>query len=321
MNNSFSQPKVIYKISFNTKYKNLEFLEAFLAENEEVQGTSSYEVLSTTIDSKPEDIWCLEAYLFDKPDLSSLERSLNKFSDENDLGRITDLALQIIEDKDWVSEYQKQLKPIPIGRFCLGSKDILNNLNPEAEIPIYLEASRAFGTGDHQTTAGCIEAMEYLVENLPSGELKKIFDIGTGSGVLSFVAEKLWPDAEVTGCDIDPVSVEIAQINKEANQSKASFYLNNEEEKSLFTGDKYNLIISNILAKPLISLAPSIKQICHDNAYVILSGFLGNQLPEVEAAYTKNGFVSQKIIIKDDWIIIILKLISSHYPITIDKRY
>ena len=315
MINIFSQPKVIYKINFNTKYKNLEFFETFLDETQDIQGISSYGVESTTIEAEPEDNWCLEAYLFDKPDLNSLEKSLNKFSKDNGLENVSNLAVQIIEDKDWVTEYQKQLKPIQVGRFWLGSKSSLDNYRLESGMPIYLEASRAFGTGEHQTTSGCIEAMEYLAENLSSEALKKILDIGTGSGVLSFAAEKLWPAAKIVGCDIDPISVEIALINKEANQSGISFYLNNEEERSLFTGDKYNLIIGNILAEPLISLGPWIKELCDDKAYVILSGFLEYQLSKVAAAYTKNGFVSQKIIIKNDWVIIILRLIDNNpYP-------
>lgn len=89
-------------------------------------------------------------------------------------------------------EYQKQLKPIIINRFFIGSKFYKNDC-PDKKIPIYIEASREFGTGEHATTSGCIEAMEFL----HNFHFENIFDIGTGTGILCFAAERTWPSAKI----------------------------------------------------------------------------------------------------------------------------
>lgn len=101
-------------------------------------------------------------------------------------------------------------------------------------------------------------------------EFDKIVDIGTGSGILAFVAEKLWFKAKIVGCDVDAVAVEIAKDNMSSNNSKVSFYQNNigkillENNKNA----KFDLIISNILASPLVELSGQIQGMSNKGAYV-----------------------------------------------------
>ncbi|WP_341792490.1 50S ribosomal protein L11 methyltransferase [Rickettsia endosymbiont of Gonocerus acuteangulatus] len=142
-----------------------------------------------------------------------------------------------------------------------------------------IEASRAFGTGNHETTSGCIEALEYL----KAIKANKILDIGTGSGILSFIAKKLWNEAEILACDIDDASVEIAKENASFNNSNIKFYQNTSENILLdsYYNSKFDLVISNILALPLIKLSTQISNLMNKNGYLVLSGFLDNQLADV----------------------------------------
>jgi len=302
MNNSFSQPKLIYKIFFILKYKDIEVFENFFPED--VLGICTYEVESSTIDSQDNDLWAMEVLVDAPPELSSLVRDLENYAQIHNINFHSEVTLQQVEDKDWVAEYQKQLKPIEIGRFFITSST-MNVKCPKNKIPIYIEASRAFGTGDHATTSLCIDAMNSLKDS----PIRTVFDIGTGSGILSFVAEKIWPTAKILACDIEEVSIKIAKDNIVCNNSNAYFYQNSEQDLNIPREweKKFDLIVSNILASPLISMSKTIRNLAHKNTIVILSGFLDYQVPDVVEAYGISGFSVLNDLEKDRWIILMLQ--------------
>ena len=302
MNNSFSQPKLIYKIFFILKYKDIEVFENFFPED--VLGICTYEVESSTIDSQDNDLWAMEVLVDAPPELSSLVRDLENYAQIHNINFHSEVTLQQVEDKDWVAEYQKQLKPIEIGRFFITSST-MNVKCPKNKIPIYIEASRAFGTGDHATTSLCIDAMNSLKDS----PIRTVFDIGTGSGILSFVAEKIWPTAKILACDIEEVSIKIAKDNIICNNSNAYFYQNSEQDLNIPREweKKFDLIVSNILASPLISMSKTIRNLAHKNTIVILSGFLDYQVPDVVEAYGISGFSVLNDLEKDRWIMLMLQ--------------
>jgi ribosomal protein L11 methyltransferase len=302
MNNSFSQPKLIYKIFFILKYKDIEVFENFFPED--VLGICTYEVESSTIDSQDNDLWAMEVLVDAPPELSSLVRDLENYAQIHNINFHSEVTLQQVEDKDWVAEYQKQLKPIEIGRFFITSST-MNVKCPKNKIPIYIEASRAFGTGDHATTSLCIDAMNSLKDS----PIRTVFDIGTGSGILSFVAEKIWPTAKILACDIEEVSIKIAKDNIVCNNSNAYFYQNSEQDLNIPREweKKFDLIVSNILASPLISMSKTIRNLVHKNTIVILSGFLDYQVPDVVEAYGISGFSVLNDLEKDRWIMLMLQ--------------
>jgi ribosomal protein L11 methyltransferase len=297
MNNPFSQPKIIHKIHFITNYKSIELFENFFLEN--TLGIVSYEVESETIDAQDNDLWSLEIYVEEKPDLQMLQKNLTAYANKHGALLASNITQESIVDKDWVTEYQKQLKPIIIGRFFVTST-MQQAMCPADKKPIFIEASRAFGTGDHATTSLCIEAMESLENN----SFVNIFDVGTGSGILSFVGEKIWPQANILACDIEEISVEVAKDNLIVNDSKVKFYQNTESDLNIPEqwDQKFDLIISNILAQPLISMASAFKSLAHSGTKVILSGFLDYQQIEVENAYNSAGFVVETVLNKNKWI-------------------
>jgi ribosomal protein L11 methyltransferase len=233
-----------------------------------------------------------------------LVRDLENYAQIHNINFHSEVTLQQVEDKDWVAEYQKQLKPIEIGRFFITSST-MNVKCPKNKIPIYIEASRAFGTGDHATTSLCIDAMNSLKDS----PIRTVFDIGTGSGILSFVAEKIWPTAKILACDIEEVSIKIAKDNIVCNNSNAYFYQNSEQDLNIPREweKKFDLIVSNILASPLISMSKTIRNLAHKNTIVILSGFLDYQVPDVVEAYGISGFSVLNDLEKDRWIILMLQ--------------
>src|SRR5581483_6358242 len=159
-------------------------------------------------------------------------------------------------EADWVTMSQAGLQPIRAGRFYVHTP--MYRGIPPGTIPFEIDASLAFGTGQHATTAGCLEALDKLERN---GErFGNVADFGTGTGLLAFAALALWPEAKCIATDIDPVAVEVARDNAAINQVRLG---HGAGELLLAAADgvdsplvaaraPFDLIIANILAGPLI---------------------------------------------------------------------
>ena len=147
------------------------------------------------------------------------------------------------------------------------------------------------------------------MEELEDSEFYNIFDIGTGSGILSFAAAKLWPSAHILACDIEEVSIKVAKDNQSFNNSNIEFYQNNISALDIPKNwnNPFDLIVSNILATPLISMKNTIKSLCHNNTKVILSGFLDYQQQEIENHYKDVGFEIEKVFSENKWVTLVLK--------------
>ena len=232
-----------------------------------------------------EDLWRVDIYFVEKPEQSFLSHLLAR-------AKITDWAhdLSPLEDRDWVSESQKLLAPVRAGRFLVyGSHDA--DKADASLINLQLDAGQAFGTGKHETTATCLT----LIDQIPK-KPSTLLDIGTGSGVLALAACKLWPALIATGTDIDPIAVEVAIDNASINsvalrkpeQNQAGLALivaDGMQDERLQTEQPYDLVVANILAGPLIDMAPDISAAVKENGTLILSGLLITQAEDVLAAY------------------------------------
>lgn len=122
--------------------------------------------------------------------------------------------LEELPEEDWLVLSQQGLAPVHAGRFYVHTSTNKGSVPPGA-IPFLIEASQAFGTGGHETTSGCLSMLDKMRRQGKRFDL--IADIGTGTGLLAFAANNLWPRAYITASDIDPVSIEVTAENAAIN--------------------------------------------------------------------------------------------------------
>jgi len=188
-----------------------------------------------------------------------------------------------LADKDWVAESLKGLPAVEAGPYYVAGAHELTNLEG-GRIPIWIEAGPAFGTGHHGTTKGCLEALAKVASKRKLG---KVLDIGTGSAVLAIAAIKSGANMCVAS-DIDPESIRIAKINAENNKMGRNLHLlvaTGANNTFIRNQGKYDTVMANILARPLVSLSSDINKLTKDGGYIILSGLLNHQEPQVKAAF------------------------------------
>lgn len=193
-----------------------------------------------------------------------------------------------LPDEDWVSKSQAGLPPVEAGRFWLYGTHDEDNIPSDVPFPIEINAGLAFGTGHHGTTKGCLLIFDGLLETGLNPQ--NVLDLGCGAGVLAIAAAKaLGRDILATDIDQDAVDVTLqnAKINGVSNHIKS--YQADGFDSPHLKGRKFDLIFANILAGPLMGLAPDISNALAQGGKVILSGILNEQADAVMAAFTKKG--------------------------------
>lgn len=194
-----------------------------------------------------------------------------------------------VPDQDWVSHVQRNLPPVEAGRFFLFGNHDAHKV-PKSSIGLLIEASMAFGTGQHGTTKGCLLVLNDLIAEGVSP--KKIIDIGCGTAVLAMAAAKIW-DETIIASDIDPIAVAVAKINLISNkleQKVSCIQSKGFSHPSISEEGPYDLIFANILKGPLIDMVPEFSEHCAFGGTIILSGLLNEQYDEVLRAYIRAGF-------------------------------
>lgn len=213
------------------------------------------------------------------------------------------LVVEELPDIDWATKTLEGLRPVRAGRFVVhGSHD---SDKPRAnEIALKIDAAQAFGTGHHGTTAGCLEALLRLHK---ARNIRSALDLGTGTGVLAIAIAKLWK-IPVIASDVDPVAVQIAAANARINRVAGGFtavVAAGFRHPLLRDGD-FDLIIANILARPLARLAPDIARHLVGDGVVVLSGMLPPQRAEILAAYGAQRLRHRRSLYRDGWLTLVL---------------
>ena len=231
------------------------------------------------------DDWLIHAYFEHAPTLEELAAVRRLGFGEP---RIEELG-----ETDWVTMSQSGLQPIRAGRFYVHTPTVRSI--PPGTIPFEIDASLAFGTGQHATTSGCLGVLDRLERD--GKAFTNIADIGTGTGLLAFAALALWPQARCIATDIDPVAVAVARDNAAINRMKlghgAGELLLAEADGMhsplLAARAPFDLIIANILAGPLIELAPDFASSLAAAGSIVLAGLLDTQAEAVARAYQDQG--------------------------------
>jgi ribosomal protein L11 methyltransferase len=242
-------------------------------------------VVADEPDSSRPDEWFIHAYFEHAPSAEEIGALRALGTGEPNI--------EELGEADWVTMSQEGLQPIRAGRFFVHTPMYRNV--PAGAIPFEIDASLAFGTGQHATTSGCLEALDALERG--GASFTNIADIGTGTGLLAFAALALWPRAKCIGTDIDKVAVDVARenarINKVALGQRAGELLLIEADgmNSPFITARapFDLIIANILAGPLLALACEFERALAPAGTVILAGLLDSQAQAVANAYEGLG--------------------------------
>ena len=215
-------------------------------------------------------------------------------------------------DEDWVTLSQAGLEPIRAGRFFVHTPAHRDQVPPGA-IAFEIDAGRAFGTGQHETTTGCLIALDRL--RAAGTAISNLADIGTGTGLLAFAAMRLWPAARAIASDIDPVAIAVAAENAAVNhipigRARGQLELavaGGMDHPRLEDRAPYDLLIANILAGPLIDLAPSLAGALAPGGRLILAGLLDHQAVKVAAAYRRQGMMASSRITRGDWPTLVMR--------------
>ena len=178
-----------------------------------------------------------------------------------------------LDDEDWVQRSQAQFEALRVGaRLWIGAS--WHAAPPEVQAVVRIDPGLAFGTGSHPSTRLCLS---FLEKTLAGGE--RVLDYGCGSGILAIAAAKLGA-AQVDAVDIDPQSIEVTRSNARDNAVVVSSCLPAE----LATG-RYDIVVANILAQPLITLAGELASRTTPGGRIALAGILSSQADEVATAY------------------------------------
>ncbi len=235
--------------------------------------------------------WQLDAYMDDKPGavLLTLLQSLVPSA------KGKKPVVEQLPDEDWVTLSQQGLEPVRAGRFFVHTSSYADRV-PPGTTPFLIDASQAFGTGGHDTTAGCLAMLDQLARQGASP--RNVADIGTGTGLLAFAAMALWPRAKIIASDIDPASIFVTRDNARINGVPlgrgggrlALAVAPGTDHAAIRHRAPYDLVVANILAGPLITLAPDIAAATAPGGHAILAGLIARQMEPVLAAYRAQGF-------------------------------
>ena len=252
-------------------------------------------VLLVTEEDDAAGRWRLDAYVEREPDAEVIAAVRALAAGD------TPPAIERLGDEDWVTLSQAGLEPLSVGRFVVHTSARSADAPPGGRA-FLIEAGQAFGTGHHETTAGCLATLDAVAER----DFDNVIDLGTGTGLLAFAARHLWPRARVTATDIDAVAIEVARENMEVNgiEDIALLVADGARGADIEAGAPYDLVIANILAGPLIAMAPGIAAIAGRDATIVLAGLLTTQAEAVIAAYAAQGCAAEERLERGDWSIL-----------------
>lgn len=257
-----------------------------------------------TSEKIPDDpaAWQLDAYFEAKPGRTETA-AIRKLVPSADKAKP---KIEELPDEDWVTLSQAGIEPVHAGRFYVHTSGNRGDA-PAGVKTLQIEAGRAFGTGTHETTSGCLLTLDAMRAR---GEVaRNLIDVGTGTGLLAFAALHLWPTAYATASDIDPVAVEVTAENAAINGvalgggpgQLALAAAPGLEHELLLGRAPYDLIIANVLAGPLIDLAPSLSAALSPGGTLIVAGLLNSQAERVANAYRRQGLRLAGQVSQGDW--------------------
>ncbi len=262
-------------------------------------GELAIDAVLMTTETVEDDVehWRLDAYTEQEPDAAMIDALRALVPSAAGVAPL----IEPLTAQDWVAMSQEGLEPIIEGRFVVHT-----SAHPAKPPPggraFLIDAGQAFGTGHHATTSGCLAMIDALADR----PFANIIDIGTGTGLLAFAAAHLWPSAQIMATDIDQMAIVVTGENAAANgiTGVELIVADGALDDAIMARAPYDLLIANILAGPLVSMAPEIAAIADASATIILAGLLETQRPQVVEAFEACGCTLDQMDTRGDWTIL-----------------
>lgn len=214
------------------------------------------------------------------------------------------LRVDRLPPTDWLAENRKSFPPIAAGRYT-----VLATHHPAprstGRIVLRLDAGPAFGSGSHETTRGCLIALDRLAR---ARRFRRPLDLGCGSGILALAMARTWR-RKVLAADIDPVAAAAARANARRNGLGGlvrAVVSDGFASRRVGRAAPFDLIVANILARPLCRMAPALAAALAAGGGVVLSGILRAQEAQVLAAYRAQGLRLRRCLVLGEWVTLVL---------------
>ncbi len=281
-----------------------------------VRGTDAAEAVLSVLDRKAgavsafagsADIWQLDAYAR-LPLLNAEVAARLALVAAAAGGELLGITEERLAERDWLAENQAAFPPLRIGRFFVYGSHFVGRV-PAGAIGIRLDAATAFGTGEHPSTRGCLHALEMLARR---GPIRRPLDIGTGTGILAIALAKL-QHRPVAASDLDAGAVRLARRNVTRNGVRPWVRVDlrpGYRGRSLHRRG-HDLILANILARPLATMAADLARYLAPGGHAVLSGLLRRQEAIVIAPHRALGLALKARIVIDGWSTLVLRAGSS----------
>ncbi len=239
-------------------------------------------IVASEPDAASPDRWQVDAYFEGKPSRDVLRRIAALVPSAREKAP----RAKPLPTEDWVTMSQAGVAPLAVGRFYVRTPDYPVQ---GGTVDLVIPAGLAFGTGAHATTSGCLAVLDALKRR--GRVFRNVLDLGTGTGLLVFGAARLWPAAQLTASDIDPVSIEVVRENATLNNVRGLHLVVADalSHRDLVTRAPYDLVIANILAQPLIDMAPWVAASVAPGGTLVLAGLLDTQAAAVARAYVRQN--------------------------------
>lgn len=253
--------------------------------------------------SDGEGNWHLEGFSRTPPERAPVIAALSAVAAAAGV-EVPPLSVERLPNVDWVLENLRDFPPIDAGRFFVHGSH-WQGRKPVGRIALEVDAGTAFGSGEHATTRGCLLALDELGKRR---RRMRLLDLGAGSGILGIAMAKMWA-APVVATDIDPAAVKVAAANAANNGVAArltSVVSDGYRNPVVGKGRPYDIIVSNILARPLCRFAPDLAAHLAPDGRAVLSGLLERQERRVMACHERQGLRLKRRYLIDGWATLVI---------------
>jgi ribosomal protein L11 methyltransferase len=256
-------------------------------------------------ETKDLSVWMVEAITTAEPDLQDFTKWLAPVCETLKLP-LPPLTVEKMPETDWLEATWRNFPPHQIGRYYIYGSHTTPT-PPKDSVVLEINAATAFGSGEHETTTGCLFTLDDLAAE--GRKFQKPLDMGCGSGILGIAIAKTW-DVPIMAADNDPESVRVATHNATLNHCASLFEAYVSEgfsNEKLRARSPYDLIVANILKAPLIDMAKEMSQYLAPKGLVVLSGLLNRDREDVVQAYKAQGIRLHSLRTLNDWVALLME--------------